>query len=251
MEAPDDIIRALRAPDQRSCGRMAGGMGAAATDRLTALDAASESIRQWNPMLIPGLLQTTLYALATIRSRTPSLPEEEAGRRMQHRLRRSENFLRRMSGPGDTHAWFILGEAALTQSVTNADFHAHQLGHLLDVIDNHPRIKVRVLPDDASTAGNMEPFSIHALADGPRVGHLETIVGGWYTTRSEDISRLYSAFGLLGKWALEPAETRRVIAECLRECETSASTERSSGSRRTAIPTVACSSPALPPAPSE
>lgn len=242
MEAPDDIIRALRAPDQRSCGRMAGGMGAAATDRLTALDAVSESIRAWSPLLIPGLLQTTLYALAAIKSRTPSLPDEEAGRRMQTRLRRSENFLRRMSGPGDAHAWFIMGEAALTQSVTNADFHAHQLGHLLDVIDAHPRIRVRVLPDDASNAGTMEPFSIHALTDGPRVGHLETIVGGWYTTRSEDVTRLYSAFGLLGKWALEPSETRRVISACLNECKARSGEAPDSSSRPTATPTIACSS---------
>lgn len=248
---PDDIIRALRAPDQRSCGRMAGGMGPAATDRLATLDAASESIRSWSPLLIPGLLQTTLYALAAIRSRTPSLPDEEAGRRMQTRLWRQENFLRRMYGLGDTYAWFIMGEAALTQSVTSADFHAHQLQHLLDVIDAYPRIKVRVLPDHASTAGTMEPFSIHALEDGPRVGHLETIVGGWYTTRSEDIVRLYSAFAVLGKSALEPTETRRVIAECLKECTASSGKGPGSSSRPTATPTIACSSHALPTGPSQ
>jgi hypothetical protein len=230
---------------------MAGGMGAAATDRLAALDAASESIRAWAPLLIPGLLQTTPYALAAIKSRTPSLPDDEAGLRMQTRMRRSEAFFRRMYGPGDTHAWFILGEAALTQSVTVPEFHAHQLAYLLDVIDAHPRIKVRVLPDDASTAGTIEPFSIHALKDGPRIGHLETIVGGWYTTRSEDVTRLYAAFSLVGKWALEPSETRRVIEECLKECRASSGEAQGSSSRRTATPTVACSSPALPPAPSQ
>lgn len=254
MHESDELIRSLRAPDQRSCGRAAGGMGAAATDRLAMLDAASESIRLWSPLLIPGLLQTTLYSLAAIRSRTPSLPDEEAGRRMQHRLRRSESFLANFgaAGPSDAHAWFIMGEAALTQSVTNADFHAHQLGHLLSIIDNYPRIRVRVLPDDASNAGTMEPFSIHALADGPRVGHLESIVGGWYTTRAEDVTRLYSAFSVLGKSALEPNETRRVIEACLNECRARSGTERSSSSRVTATPTIACSSPApreLPPSP--
>jgi hypothetical protein len=232
---------------------MAGGMGAPATDRLAQLDAASESIRAWSPLLIPGLLQTTLYSLAAIRSRTPSLPEEEAGRRMQTRLRRSESFLANFgaAGPSDSHAWLIMGEAALTQSVTNPDFHAHQLEYLLRIIDTHPRIRVRVLPDDASTAGTMEPFSIHALTEGPRVGHLETIIGGWYTTRSEDVTRMYSAFAVLGKWALEPAETRRVIAACLMECRAKAGAARSTSSRVTATPTIACSSPALPAAPSE
>lgn len=250
MHHSDEIIRALRAPDQRSCGRMAGGMGAAATDRLAALDAASESIRAWSPLLVPGLLQTTAYALAAIRSRTPSLPDDEAGLRMKTRLRRSDAFLRRMSGPGDTHAWFVLGEAALTQPVTAPAFHEHQLRHLLDVIDRHPRIKVRVLPDYASTAGTIEPFSIHALKDGPRVGHLETVIGGWYSTRSEDVSRLYAAFSLVGKSALEPTDTRRVIEECLMECRVRSGAAPGTPSPRTATPTTASTSPAPPPDPS-
>lgn len=248
----DDLIRALRAPDQRGCGRMSGGMGASATDRLAQLDAASESIRAWSPLLIPGLLQTTLTSLAAIRSRTPSLPEEEAGRRMQTRLHRSENFLRRMQGrTGDTRAWFIMGEAALTQPVTNSEFHAHQLEHLLGIIDGYPRISLRVLPDDASNAGTIEPFSIHALQDGPRIGHLETILGGWYSTRSEDVTRLYSAFGLLGAGALERLETRRVIEECLKECKARNGEVSDSSSRRTPTPTIACSPPALPAGPSQ
>ncbi|MEV5526350.1 DUF5753 domain-containing protein [Streptomyces prunicolor] len=227
-------------------------MGAAATDRLTALDTASEGLRVWNPMLIPGLLQTTLYAVAAIKSRTPSLSDEEAALRMQSRLFRSENFLRLMGDEnGQAHAWFVMGEAALTQSVTTTDFHAHQLEHLLAIMDRYPRIKVRVLPDDASTAGNMEPFSVHALANGPRVGHLETIVGGWYTTRSEDVTRLYSAFAVLGKWALEPWETRRVIEACLTECRAKSGEAPDSSSPHTATPTVACSLPALPAAPSQ
>lgn len=252
MYAPDDLIRALRAPDQRSCGRMSGGMGAPATDRLAQLDAASESIRAWSPLLIPGLLQTTLYSMAAIRSRTPSLSDEQTGLRMKHRLRRSESFLANFGPAGntDSEAWFMLGEAALTQSVTNAAFHAHQLQHLMTIIDACPRIHVRVLPDDASTAGNMEPFSIHALADGPRVGHLETIVGGWYTTRSEDVSRLYSAFAVLGEHALEPSETRRVIEECMTLCRASGGTEPGSSSPATATPTTAYSLHGLPAAPS-
>jgi hypothetical protein len=231
---------------------MAGGMGAPATDRLAQLDAASESIRVWNPMLIPGLLQTTLYSMAAIRSRTPSLSDEQTGLRMKHRLRRSESFLANFGPAGATgsEAWFILGEAALTQSVTNAAFHAHQLQHLATIIDACPRIHVRVLPDAASTAGNMEPFSIHALADGPRVGHLETIVGGWYTTRSEDVSRLYSAFAVLGEHAFTPSETRRVIEECLKECRANAGMEPGSSSPATATQTAAYSSHGLPAAPS-
>ncbi|MFG2533552.1 DUF5753 domain-containing protein [Streptomyces sp. NPDC048516] len=217
-----DVVRGLRAPDQSNQGRTAGGMGADATDCLAALDATADTIRAWTPLLIPGLLQTGAYSAAAIRSRTPSLPDTEVARRTEHRVHRTQAFLRRWSGEQGGFAWFLMGEAALTQSVAPLDVHTSQIEHLLTLTDRYPRIVVQVLPDDASTAGTAEPFSIHALADGPRVGHLETIIGGWYTTRPEDLTRLYAAFSVLGKWALSRTDTRRAITAWLTECGTNA-----------------------------
>ncbi|WP_042162512.1 DUF5753 domain-containing protein [Streptomyces lydicamycinicus] len=244
MTDVDPVIRALRADDQSQMGRAAGGMGAEATDRLAALDDRARTIRAWSPLLIPGVLQTSTYAEAAIRARTPSLPPEEVARRVDRRVQRSERFLSRWRGAGDGHAWLLVGEAGLMQTVTTVDAHAAQMARLISVVDRCPRISVCVLPDDASTAGTCEPFSVHALADGQRVGHLETAVGGWYTTRSDDLARLYSQFACLGRWALGPDETRRVIKEWLTECYlTSSGATRSSSSPATQTPTIAYSSP--------
>ncbi|MFL4497373.1 DUF5753 domain-containing protein [Streptomyces sp. VTCC 41912] len=214
----DDVIRSLRAPDQTEMGRVAGGMGAEATARLAALDAAAETIRAWYPLLVPGLLQTGPYAAAAIRSRTPSLPAEEVARRVESRVQRAQEFLRRWSGEEGPYAWFIVGEAALTQPVATMDVHEHQVAHLLGIMERYPRVIVQVLPDDASVAGNAEPFSVHALSGGPRVGHVETVIGGWYTVVPEDITRLYAAFSTLGRWALSPSETRKAVMAWLTHC---------------------------------
>lgn len=247
--ALDDVIRALRAPDQSHSGRVAGGMGADATDRLAALDAHARTVRMWSPLLVPGVLQTPAYAAAAIRARTPSLPADEVERRTRHRERRSVAFRERFGRGGGAFASFIVGEAAIAQGITTVEEHADQLEHLAAVIERHPRIEVLVLPDDASTAGTIEPFSIHALDAGPRVGHLETVIGGWYTIRAEDITRLYSAISVLDKGARPAAETRRVITQCLQRCTTSSGAESRSSSRPTATPTRASTSPGRRPAP--
>ncbi|SEF16541.1 hypothetical protein SAMN05428942_7292 [Streptomyces sp. 2112.2] len=245
MTDTDPAIRALRADDQSQMGRAAGGMGASATDRLADLDQCASTVRAWSPLLVPGVLQTAAYAAAAIRSRTPSLPPEEVDRRVEHRVRRSQQFLSRWSGAGgEGHAWLLVGEAGLMQAITTLDAHAAQMARLISTIDRCPRISVAVLPDDASTAGTCEPFSVHALEDGQRVGHLETAVGGWYTTRPEDLARLYSQFAHLGRWALGRDETRKVIKAWLTSCYLTSSGEESrSGSRHTQTPTIAYSPP--------
>ncbi|MFF4291370.1 DUF5753 domain-containing protein [Streptomyces sp. NPDC001633] len=244
MTADNPVIRALRADDQSQMGRAAGGMGASATDRLRDLDQRALTIRAWTPLLVPGVLQTAAYAEAAIRSRTPSLPPEEVARRVEHKVERSSRFLSRWSGAGDGHAWLLVGEAGLMQAITTLDAHAAQMARLISIIDRCPRISLCVLPDDASTAGTVEPFSVHALEDGQRVGHLETAVGGWYTTRPEDLARLYSHVAHLGRWALGRDETRRVIKEWLTGCYlTSSGAARGSSSPATQTPTIAYSSP--------
>lgn len=244
----EQILRALRAPDMTHMGRVAGGMGADATDRLAGLDDQAETIRAWSPLLIPGLLQTSHYAAAAIRSRTPSLPESEVYRRVESRMLRADRFLSQQARP-ERFAWFIVGEAAVTAPICGKPAYLEQLSHLLEVTRRYPRLVIQILPDDASTAGTIEPFSIHALESGPRVGHLETLVGGWYTAEPEDVSRLHQAFSTVGKFALSPGSTRTAIGEVIAQCS-EAGTESSFASRRTPTPTIACTSPGREPGPS-
>jgi hypothetical protein len=242
-------LRALRAADQTHQGRVSGGMGAEATERLAALDACAETIRAWSPLLIPGLLQTSRYAAGAIKARTPSLPAESVNKRVRARWDRNEAFLDRW---GQTavggQAWFLVGESAITRPVINEHAHANQLTYLMQLSATMGHVQVQIVPDHA--VYGVEPFSVHALENGARVGHTETLIGGWYTTLPEDISRLYAAFSTLMDQALTPADSRRLIGEVLYSCW-GPTTEPSTASPPTATPTTASTSPALPPAPSE
>jgi hypothetical protein len=241
-------LQALRAADQSGMGRVAGGMGAEATDRLADLDACTVAYRTWSPALIPGLLQTDSYAANAIRERTPSLEMAELERRVTHRRRRAESFLGRRAGMTGTFAWFLIGEAAIARPLRGVHSHGEQLRHLLNIAQDYENLMIQVLREDRPVVGTAEPFTIFQLDPGPKVGHLESLIGGWYTVAGEDITRLHSAFSDMLNWAMSPAESREYIQEVLDTCW-GPTTEQASSSPRTPTPRTASTSPALPPAP--
>jgi hypothetical protein len=247
-------MQALRAADQQGMGRVAGGMGAEATDRLADLDSCTMAYRTWSPALIPGLLQTDAYAANAIRERTPSLHLTDLEKRVTHRRRRAEGFLAHRAGMTGTFAWFLIGEAAITRPLGDRHAHGEQLRHLLGIAQDYGNMVIQVLREDTPVVGTAEPFTIFHLDPGPVVGHLESLIGGWYTVASEDIARLHSAYSDMMQWAMTPADSRDFISEVLDTCwgHTSEHTVvRDSSSPRTPTQRTASSLPALPPAPSE
>lgn len=243
-------LSALRAADQNGMGRAAGGMGAEATDRLADLDGITAGYRAFSPALIPGLLQTGSYTAGAIKSRTPSLDAAEIGHRVHHRRMRQEGFLaRRASLDHQARAWFLIGEQAIARPLMNDHAHADQLRQVLALERDYPNITVQVLRDDSPMPGTIEPFELFYLDPGPPVGHLETIVGGFYTITSEDIARLHGAFSEMVGFAMTPADSREYISEVLDTCWEHMA-ESSSSSHLTPIRPTASTSPVPPPAPS-
>lgn len=193
-------IRALRCPDQRGMGRaVTPETGIMDVDRIDAIEAVTVAISAWNPLVIPGLLQTSRYAAGAIALARPALPVEAVERLTRQRMARAAAFLRRMQEVPHFSAWFILGETAITQPLANAHAHADQIRHILDLA-SMDHLTVQVLPTDRPTPGRMGQFALYKLAPdaddewSTRLAYLETPVGGWYTQRVEDIARLHSAF---------------------------------------------------------
>lgn len=241
-------LAALRAADQQGMGRVAGGMGAEATDRLADLDDCTTAYRSWTPSLVPGVLQTPAYAAGAIKDRTPSLDSGEIAKRVRHRRMRTEAFLAKRTHSKGPLAWFVIGELAVKQPTMNSHVHAQQLQDLLDIPERYHNVKIQVLRAAPVRKIVDESFSIFSLDPGPVVGHLETVIGGWYTVASEDIARLHSAFSDLVGLAMGSAESRDFIMEEL-ECW-GPTTGQPSSNPRTATRTAASTSPSRPPAPS-
>lgn len=247
-------LAALRAADQQKTGRVAGGMGAVATDRLADLDACTLAYRTWSPRLVPGLLQTSSYTAGAIKSHTPSLDHAEIGTLVAHRRARSESFFARRNALTRSMAWFLIGQEAIQRPLMNAHSHADQLRQLLAIAQDYDNLIIQVVLTDLPIPVTAEPFTIFHLDPGPPVGHLESMIGGWYTVAAEDISRLRGAFSDMAGRALSPDDSHEFISEELSRCweHTSVHTaEQVSSSPATPTRRTASTLPALPPAPSE
>jgi hypothetical protein len=246
-------MQALRASSQKNTGRVSGGLGAAATDRLADLDACTLTYRTWSPLLVPGLLQTPAYAGGAIRSHTPEMDIAELGHMVTRRRRRSEAFLARRAAlmePRPELAWFLIGETAIRRPLMNAHSHADQLRHLLEISRDYGNVIIQVMPVDSPIPVTAEPFSLFHMDPGPTVVHLETLIGGWYSVTSEDIARTRSAFSDMVGRAMSTRESRDFISEELHTCW-GHSAEPTSSNPPTQTRTTASTSPDLPPAPSE
>jgi hypothetical protein len=244
-------LSALRAADQRGTGRVSGGLGAEAVDRLADLDSCTLQYRTWSPALIPGLLQTSTYAAGALRAHSPGMDLAELGRVAGRKRARNEDFFARRAAlmdPTPSIAWFLIGEQAIRRPLANAHSHADQLRWLLSSMRDYANIIVQVMPEDVPIPVVAEPFSLFALDPGPTVAHLETVIGGWYSVAEDDIRRLKAAYSDMIGRALGTRDTREYIEEELSLCS-GATTARTSPSPVTPTPTTASTSPDPAPEP--
>lgn len=96
-------------------------------------------IFNWEPFQVPGLLQTGDYARAVFSgsSRTPA----ELETAIVMRVGRAEVLTR----PLPVDGVFVIGEAALRETIGDDQIMAHQFRHLL-AMDERPNVTVRLLP---------------------------------------------------------------------------------------------------------
>lgn len=219
METAEELIRQLRAPDQRGAGRAeVSESGPSNIDRLADLDAEAMVIRVWDSIIIPGNLQTPEYSDAVIRAAHPKLPAYEVRRRVLKKDLRARAFLRRvLEGEDPWFARFVIGERAITKCfnlVDGGEAHARQLTHLTRLA-LHEKISIQVLPETVITPGLADQFTLYSLDEDHRVGYVETIMGAWYSTRLDDAAKLHSVFSDIAGAAMSPSATRQFIGEVL------------------------------------
>jgi len=252
MTHADELIRSLRARDQQGMGRVeTAESGIDNLDRLASLDATAETIRVFDSTVIPGNLQTPEYSAAVIEAAHPKMPPIALRRRVLHKEQRARALLKRTFDERLRMAWFVIGERAITRCIS-LDLHALQLRHIL-ALGAHAKLVIQVLPDNKVPAGLAEQFALYALDDAHRVGYVETIMGSWYSTRSEDVARLHSTFSDIAGEAMSPMASQTFIREALTSWRSASHTspestpEPRSSSARTARPgTTALESPRAP-----
>ncbi|MDG4749925.1 helix-turn-helix transcriptional regulator [Micromonospora sp. WMMD718] len=175
-----------------------------------AYEAEATDLRQFQPTLIPGLMQTRAYAQEVIRIGRET-DQEEITQRVEARLKRQEVLTARKP-PLRLQA--IITEQALMLEVGDADVRREQLAHIIKVAAL-PNVTVQVLTLAAGAHLAVHGgFEVLTFADGdPPLGYIETLAGELFLESPEEIRRLTGVHEHLLSLALSPRESIRFIQE--------------------------------------
>jgi transcriptional regulator with XRE-family HTH domain len=179
------------------------------------LEAEASSVRVYESELVHGLLQTPDYYRAFLRAAPAAADEDEAERKIEVRLARQE----RLTGDDPPDYWAVLNEAVIRRVVGGADVMRRQLDHIAELA-KLPHVNVQVLPFSAGVHPAMDgSFEILGFPEptDPAVVYLENQAGSLYLEEETEINRYERMFSHLIAKALDPEESRRMIARVARD----------------------------------
>jgi transcriptional regulator with XRE-family HTH domain len=169
----------------------------------------AKRLRWFEPLLVPGLLQTEAYARAVFRTRF-GVTDQEVDEQVAARLKRQE-ILARDHPPA---LWVILDESVLRRPVGGRHVMREQVGHLTDVT-RRPYVSLQVISSAVGVhlglcAGG---FAIADCEGVPPVGYQETAAQGQFIDGAEDVGRLVDCWDILVREALPWAASQALLEE--------------------------------------
>lgn len=179
------------------------------------LEGGASTIRNFEPSVVPGLLQTERYAQATFKGGPRELDHHEIEGRAEVRMTRQQ-ILSRNDRP---RLWTVIDEAVIRRVVGGPEVMREQLHHLVEAAEQG-KTTIQVVPFQAGAhSGTTGPFVILDFpgeAESPVV-YVETLAGDIYLEQVPDVSRYTIAFERLLAAALHPDDSVRLIERVARE----------------------------------
>ncbi len=114
------------------------------------LESEARRLRTYEPVLIPGLMQTEGYVRALFKGTMPSAAPEVVDAGVEVRMNRQEAWQARGS-----HLWAIISEAAIRTTVGGSKLMAEQIRRLIQ-ISEQPNVTLQVLPFEAGAHAALE-----------------------------------------------------------------------------------------------
>ncbi|MGW1296580.1 helix-turn-helix domain-containing protein [Streptomyces sp. NPDC002533] len=183
-------------------------------ERLS-IESDAARILTFQPMLVPGLLQTVEYATEVIRSVDKDVTEEKRDSYIEVRRARQEIFTR------DNPPQYVclLDEAVLRREVGGPAVMAAQLDKILEM-NNPPKLTIQVVPfSQGWHAGADGAFNIYSYPDPMDldVVNLDYLDGALYLEEDQPVGRYQLAFDELRATALASRQSMELISAVKRE----------------------------------
>jgi transcriptional regulator with XRE-family HTH domain len=175
------------------------------------LEYEAESLRNFEPLFVPGLLQTEDYAHAVIQGVVDGISEEDVQRRVDVRMQR-QSVLHRPT-PMRLHA--VVDEAAIRREVGGPEIMHGQLLRLVQASAS-PHIRLQVVPFGAGAHPGMPgSFVVMDFADpfdAPLV-YTDSMMGDAFLETADDVARFTKTFERITEKALSPSQSKKMIQD--------------------------------------
>ncbi|GAA4631329.1 helix-turn-helix transcriptional regulator [Actinoallomurus vinaceus] len=179
------------------------------------LETEATSIHVYEAELVHGLLQTPEYYRAFLRVGPAAAQAEEIERKIAVRTARQE----RLTSDDPPKYWAVLNEAVIRRVVGGSETMRTQLQHIAKMAEL-PHVDVQVLPFKAGAHpamdGSFEILGFPEPAD-PDVVYLESQTGSLYLEKEAELQRYTTMFTAMIAKALDPDESRALIAQVASE----------------------------------
>jgi hypothetical protein len=183
---------------------------------LYSFEEDAVAVTTFQPVIIPGLLQTEEYARATHLSGRYRVPPDVLGKWVAARMQRQN----RLTGRNALKLHAIVAEAALRLEVGGPPVMADQLDRLLSAARSR-NVTIQVSPN---VGGGHEGIASNAtvlhFADpkvDPPLGYFDGPLGGYLISDEGDVATMIKTLDDLRQAALKPTESTDLIGTILEE----------------------------------
>jgi transcriptional regulator with XRE-family HTH domain len=174
-------------------------------------ERTATSLCWWEPLLVPGLMQTADYARALFRA-WPMAEGDELEEMVSTRTDR-QAILGRADPPS---LWAIIDQSVLHRRVGAAKIMYDQLGHLA-ALAARPGVMVQVVPAGTGAHVGLLGAFIVAAGNGAETVYMESPDEGQTTEVPSVVAKLTRTFNVLRAVALSPEVSRELIMKVAEE----------------------------------
>ncbi len=180
---------------------------------FVGLEDGASQMSAWEPIVVPGLLQTEGYIRALMQSGRAVDGPEQLSRRIALRLKRQGRL--RGSRPLELHA--LVDEGVVRRVIGGHDVMNEQLRHLIEVAQL-PNVTLQIVPFGAGEhpflGGSAALLKFHESTH-LDVVYLEGLAGDFYEEQPSEVARYREEFQRLSARALDHRMTIKMIESLL------------------------------------
>ncbi|MFJ4412998.1 Scr1 family TA system antitoxin-like transcriptional regulator [Streptomyces sp. NPDC088925] len=209
-----DLVRADQAHRHQWWRDSASYLNMTRAGLYLGLEGDAEWLHNWEPDLIPGLLQTEDYAREVLTAMRPDLDAE--GVEVLVRVRVGRRRILERENPATLHA--IIDEGAVRRLAPTPKILTGQVRHLL-AVSALPHVTVQVLPFEAGLHPGLDgSFVLMGFPeDAPAIAWVENGPNSVHYEGTQDVGRYTEIFADLRAQALDPDRTEAWLTNVIKE----------------------------------